>query len=349
MVLTKSPKTTIASRRARGALRSPTQLRRTRALFGPPGPEMMESVGAPGLNRSSPRPEDRSKIRLRALSFRPFGGAAAGIPISESGAGGSRFRDWFLQFMSSSLDLLAPSLETVETTKEIIVPVEASPFEITTGEKRKREGGRVRSRVWQHFTKLEKRPGEREECSYPKDDLDDGDNVTPLRVHTGHSMRNFSEQEASENFASKLVQLKEENTKLLHERDDLAAQKTTLEQLIVTMAAETARLMEENTKLKEECTKLQEEKQKTVTREDFARLETQINGTSAPPHLPISRRHRHFHHHVSEHVAISSSVVSSRAWILVDCLQFSAAPILVFYLLPSLWNGKHRRPGHELT
>lgn len=76
---------------------------------------MMESVGAPGLNRSSPRPEDRSKIRLRALSFRLFGGAAAGIPIllpiSESGAGGSRFRDWFLQFMSSSLDLLAPSLE----------------------------------------------------------------------------------------------------------------------------------------------------------------------------------------------------------------------------------------------
>lgn len=33
-----------------------------------------------------------------------------------------------------------------------------------TGEKRKREGGKLRSRVWQHFTRLEKKPGEREEC-----------------------------------------------------------------------------------------------------------------------------------------------------------------------------------------
>ncbi|XP_030521177.1 uncharacterized protein LOC115734495 isoform X1 [Rhodamnia argentea] len=223
--------------------------------------------------------------------------------------------------MSSSLDLLAPSLETVETTKEIIiVPVDASPFEISTGEKRKREGGRVRSRVWQHFSKLEKRPGEREECrcnycgnlyvcssksgtthlnrhifeggcpkykpalsemqnltSYPKDDLDDDNNITPLRVNTEDSTRNFSEQEVAENFASELVQLKEENTKLLHERDDLAAQKTNLEQLIVTMASETARLMEENTKLKEECSRLQEERHKTVTREEFVRLETQVS------------------------------------------------------------------------
>lgn len=208
----------------------------------------------------------------------------------------------------------------METTKEIIVPVDATPVEISTGEKRKREGGRVRSRVWQHFTKLEKRLGEREECrcnycgnlyvcssrsgtthlnrhifeggcpkykptlsetqnltSYPKDDLDDDGNVTPLRVNTEHSTRNFSEQEVAKNFASELVQLKEASTKLLHERDDLAAQKTSLEQLIVTMVTETARLMEENTKLKEECSRLQEERHRTVTREEFVRLETQVS------------------------------------------------------------------------
>ena len=46
-------------------------------------------------------------------------------------------------------------------------------------------------------------------------------------------------QEFPDYLASELAQMKEENTRLQQERDDLAAQKTGLEQLILSMATET--------------------------------------------------------------------------------------------------------------
>lgn len=48
----------------------------------------------------------------------------------------------------------------VDTATIVVDPdVTSAPSEASTGEKRKR-----RSEVWQHFTKLDKKPGEREEC-----------------------------------------------------------------------------------------------------------------------------------------------------------------------------------------
>lgn len=41
--------------------------------------------------------------------------------------------------------------------------VDATPLQTRTGEKRKREG-RLRSKVWEHFTKLENMPGKHKEC-----------------------------------------------------------------------------------------------------------------------------------------------------------------------------------------
>ncbi|PKI73395.1 hypothetical protein CRG98_006333 [Punica granatum] len=161
--------------------------------------------------------------------------------------------------------------------------VSPAPFEATTGEKRKREG-KFRSRVWLHFTRLEKRPGEREECQCnhcgqfyacssrcgtthlnrhifdggcPKYKPPPSDSQTPT-VH------------ARENFEDILngIHLRVDQT----DSQINSNNKETLEQ----MEAQ-ARLTEENTKLKEDCAKLQEEKHKIVTREEFMRLEARVS------------------------------------------------------------------------
>ncbi|OWM69017.1 uncharacterized protein LOC116211165 isoform X2 [Punica granatum] len=221
----------------------------------------------------------------------------------------------------SSSDQFAEPLQMIDATAGIIPDPDVSPapFEATTGEKRKREG-KFRSRVWLHFTRLEKRPGEREECQCnhcgqfyacssrcgtthlnrhifdggcPKYKPPPSDSQTPtvharenfedilngihLRVDQTDSQINSNNKETLEQMEAQVARLKEDNAKLQQEKDALIAQKENLEQLLVTMASETARLTEENTKLKEDCAKLQEEKHKIVTREEFMRLEARVS------------------------------------------------------------------------
>ncbi|KAI4383738.1 hypothetical protein MLD38_009542 [Melastoma candidum] len=215
--------------------------------------------------------------------------------------------------MDSSFDQISPPLETLEATNEIIINVDAAPLRPSTGEKRKRER-RLRSRVWQHFTKLEKRPGEREECqcnhcsqfyvcsnksgtTHLNRHIFDGGcpKYKPTSDETTQKQLDYGndglEEDAKfmpgrldrgngwkyhEQAEQEIAQLKEENARIQQEKDALAVQKSNLEQLVVSMAAETARLVEENSKLKESSAKLQEEKQKTITREEFTRLEDQV-------------------------------------------------------------------------
>lgn len=202
----------------------------------------------------------------------------------------------------------------IDSAALVVEPDETpTPFEASTGEKRKREG-RIRSGVWQHFTRLEKKPGEREECrcnhcgqlyacssrsgtghlnrhifdgrcpkykpmplnsqasiAHEREDLDDIFSGMPPKVSpmdtpsdslnkvtgstlldvdelnvflTGSHLISYSFDHSQEDLVqmeSQLAPLKRENTKLRKEKDALTAQKESLEQLLVAMAAETVR------------------------------------------------------------------------------------------------------------
>ncbi|KAL3718347.1 hypothetical protein ACJRO7_003476 [Eucalyptus globulus] len=202
-----------------------------------------------------------------------------------------------------SSDALAPSrgslFSIVDAANGIIVDVDAIPFKISTGEKRK---GRE-CRGWQHFTKVEKKPGECEECMYNpcghlyvcynrsrtthlnRDIFDGGCSIYKPILNESEKFGSHGKQESEDYLYLKplryeqsqsifteqahLAQPRDQNIRLQRKRDGAAAEKATLEQLIVTMKAETACLAEENTKLKEECTRIQEEKQRIVTREEI--------------------------------------------------------------------------------
>ncbi|KAK4780489.1 hypothetical protein SAY87_016595 [Trapa incisa] len=159
----------------------------------------------------------------------------------------------------SSADQFEQAMEMIIDNATIVIDPDETPapFEASTGEKPKR------------FRSGTSTPTDRD-----KDDSGYISSDEPRKTHTpNHSFH----KEDIEHMELQLACTKNENAKLRKEKDELTAQKESLEKLLLNMASEMTRLSEMNSKLKEDYARVQEEKERSITREEFTRLETQVS------------------------------------------------------------------------